>query len=107
MVIGVVGKLVNLKSYGTDTISNSEAVKKRRAESWNNSNRFIRENGGNVVSVAHATPLRVEVAKNSSLPKTLADAGYAVSLGERITRIGGPETFTVADILWIDLPKVY
>jgi hypothetical protein len=106
-VIAAVGKLVNLRSYGTDTVSNSEAVKKRRAELWNNLNRYLRECGANVISPMGLSPLRVEIGPNSGLPKTLTDAGYSVSLGERVTCIGGLETFTVCDILWIDLPKLY
>jgi hypothetical protein len=96
-------KLITAKAYGTAP----DSAKQRRAELWNNLNRYIRECGGNVVSVPGGTPLRVEVAPNSGLCKTLANAGYSVCLGERVTRIGGPETFTVCDILWIDLPKVW
>ena len=98
---------INLKPYGTDTVSTAEAAKRRRNELWDNLNRYVRESGGAVVSLPGASPLRVEVVQNSNLPRLLMDAGYAVHLGERITRIGGPETFTQADVIWVDLPKVY
>jgi hypothetical protein len=98
---------VRLKPYGSDSVSSADAIKRRRNELWNNLNRYIRECGGHVVSLPNATPLRVEIAQNSNLPTQLMDAGYSVHLGERVTRIGGAETFTVADVLWIDLPKVH
>ena len=100
-------KLVTAKAYGTDTVSTAEATKRRRNQLWDNLNRYIRECGGFVVSAPGHSLLRVEVAPNSGPAKTLMDAGYSVSLGERVTRIGGPETFTTRDILWIDLPKVF
>jgi hypothetical protein len=96
-------KLITAKAYGTAP----DSAKQRRAQLWENLNRYVRESGGNVVSAPGLSPLRVEVAQNSGLPQTLANAGYSVCLGERVTRIGGRETFTTLDVIWIDLPRLH
>ena len=96
-------KLINAKIYGTTP----DPAKERRNQLWSALNRFIIESGAAVTSVPGISPLRVEISKTSNLPTQLMDAGYAVHQCGRVTRIGGPETFTVCDILWIDLPKLY
>jgi hypothetical protein len=104
-----VGKLINLKAYGTDTVSTAETAKRRRNELWQNLNRYIRENGGAVVSIPGLSPLRIEISKNSNLPTQLIDAGYAVHQAGRTSRIGGGPTnpFEQVDVIEIDLPKVF
>jgi hypothetical protein len=98
-------KLINAKIYGTTP----DPAKERRNQLWSALNRYVRESGGAVVSAPGISPLRVEVAKNSSLPKTLTDAGYSVSLGERVTRVVGDSRnpFEQMDVLWIDLPRIF
>jgi hypothetical protein len=109
VVIAVVGKLINLKAYGTDTVSNSEAAKRRRNELWQNLNRYIRENGGAVVSIPGLSPLRIEISKNSNLPTQLSNAGYQCHQAGRTSRIGGDpkNPFEQVDVVEVDLPKVY
>jgi hypothetical protein len=52
--------------------------------------------------------LRIEISKTSNLPTQLIDAGYAVHQAGRVTRIGGdPSIFQEADVIEVDLPKVW
>jgi hypothetical protein len=104
-----VGKLINLKAYGTDTVSTADATKKRRNELWQSLNRFVRENGGAVVSIPGLSPLRIEISKNSNLPTQLIDAGYAVHQAGRTSRVGGDpkNPFEQVDVIEVDLPKVW
>jgi hypothetical protein len=98
---------LTLKPYGQDSVTTTEAAKKRRNELWQNLNRYVRENGGAVVSIPGTSPLRIEISKTSNLPTQLIDAGYAVHQAGRVTRIGGPKTFMEADVIEVDLPKVW
>jgi hypothetical protein len=103
-----VGK-IDLKPYGSDSVSNIDAQRRRRNELWQNLNRYIRENGGAVVSIPGTSPLRVEISKNSNLPTTLANAGYQCHQAGRTTRIVGDakNPFEQVDVIQVDLPKVW
>jgi hypothetical protein len=96
-------KLINAKIYG----STPDPVKERRAQLWNALNRFIIESGAGVTSVPGVSPLRIEISKTSNLPTQLMDAGYTVHQCGRVTRIGGPKTFMEADVIEVDLPRIY
>jgi hypothetical protein len=99
---------IKLKPYGSDSVSTAEATRKRRAELWDNLNRYVRECGGSVTSIPGTSPLRIEISKTSNLPTQLLDAGYTVHQAGRVTRIGGgPQTFMEADVIEVDLPKVH
>ena len=102
-------KLITAKVYGTDSVSNSEAVKRRRRELWENLNRYARENGCYITSIPNVSPLRIEISKNSNLPTQLIDAGYAVHQAGRTSRIGAdPQNpFEQVDVIEVDLPKVF
>jgi hypothetical protein len=108
-VSAAVGKLINLKAYGTDSVSKADTAKQRRNELWQSLNRFVRESGGNVVSIPGTSPLRIEINKNSNLPKQLLDAGYAVHQAGRTSRIGGDpkNPFEQVDVIEVDLPRIF
>jgi hypothetical protein len=53
-------------------------------------NEFLRQNGGAIVSVKYASPIRIEVAPDSEIPAKLAEAGYDLVFREQDTRIGAP-----------------
>jgi|SRR6516164_3429661 hypothetical protein len=100
---------VDLKPYGSDSVSNIDTQRRRRAELWNNLNRYARESGASVVSIPGISPLRIEIPKNSNLPTQLIDAGYAVHQAGRTSRVGGDPTnpFEQVDVIEVDLPKVW
>jgi hypothetical protein len=102
-------KLITAEAYGTDSVSNVDAAKRRRNELWQALNRFCREAGASVTNVPGISPLRIEISKTSNLPTQLIDAGYAVHQAGRIMRIvGNRETpFEERDIVEIDLPRIF
>jgi hypothetical protein len=59
-----------------------------RCELWHALNRFITGHGGFVVSTPFSSPICIEVPKDSTLPKRLAEAGYDVVFRGQLTRIG-------------------
>jgi hypothetical protein len=100
---------IDLKPYGSDSVTTSEASKRRRKELWENLNRYCRENGAAITSLPNASPLRIEVGKTSNLATLLTDAGYVCHQAGRVMRVvGDPKNpFMERDILEVDLPKVF
>jgi hypothetical protein len=100
---------IDLKPYGSDSVSSIDTQRRRRNELWQNLNRYCRENGAAITSLPNVSPMRIEVGKTSNLATLLTNAGYVCHQAGRVTRItGGPrDVFVERDIIEVDLPKVY
>jgi len=85
------------------TTATQIAADKKR-ELWNALYDFVHGNGGWVVSVPDAFPLRVELRQGSALPAKLTQAGYAPRSCGMTTRILPNKPIVSVDIIEIDLP---
>jgi hypothetical protein len=68
----------------------SDQITKKRRDTWDNLNRFLIENGASITSVQYASPIRIEVEVNSTIPQQLRDLGFDPIYLSEETRIGAP-----------------
>jgi hypothetical protein len=67
-----------------------DQITKKRRETWDNLNQFLIENAASITSVQYASPIRIEVEVNSTVPQQLADLGFDPIFISEETRIGAP-----------------
>jgi hypothetical protein len=63
-------------------------ISQQRRDLWDALHDLIRKDGGAIVSVRYASPIRIEVATDSELPARLHQLGYDLMFREQATRIG-------------------
>ncbi len=79
-------------------------MSERRCNLWNALNRYVREQGGAIVSIPYWSPVRIEIGRGSDLPVKLVGFGYSPHHAGTVTRVTS-KGFVPADIIEIDLPK--
>jgi hypothetical protein len=77
-------------AQGPDAAAEKAKIDEKQREIWENLNRFLIDNGGAITSIRHSSPIRFEVAPNSTVPEQLRDLGFDPIYRCSEERIGPP-----------------